>query len=324
MHCIHRFIIWLLILSFLHSIGGCSKPPERVYSLAINPWPGYELLYLAGMQGYFKEAGLNIKLEELSSLSDSMRAFVTGRVDGFSSTMVEAMLVKLQTQKRIKIVMVADYSDGGDIIVARKETASIKDLKGKRVGCELMGLGLVVLERALDLHGMGVRDVEVVNLEQLKGVDAMEQNQVDAFVTYPPESLKLLAKKDTYHSIFSSSETPKEILDVVSINEAILKEEPDFVPKFYKAWQMAIEFTRQEPELAYALMAERERISAEEFKVIFEQEIKILDAKESMSLMTDKKFMEKSLLRVCSSLKTVGQYGGECNFLHELVYSGNF
>lgn len=321
---ITKVTVGLLIVIVLQVVGGCSKPPERVYSLAINPWPGYELLYLAGVQGYFEEEGLNIRLEELSSLSDTMRAFVAGRVDGFASSLVEALLVKLHSQKRIKVVMITDYSNGGDVIVTRKEITDVAGLKGKKIGCELMGLGLVVLERALTRAGVALRDVDLVNLEQLQGVEAMELSKVDAFVTYPPESVKLLSQTDVYHPIFSSAEVPREILDVVSVNEDILKLDPNFVPKFYRAWQKAIEFTRDQPDLAYALMAERERISAQEFKLIFEEKIKVLDANQSIALMANKSFMNESLERICQSLKSVGQFSGQCQSLGYLIYSGNF
>lgn len=308
-----------IVLTLAVIFTGCSKRPEKVITIGINPWPGYELLYLAGVKGFYSEVGLNVRLEELSSLSDTMRAFSAGRVDGFTSTIVEAVQLKMQPGRRAQVVLVADYSDGGDVIISRKEIPDMAGLKGKRVGCEVMGLGLFVLDRALAKSGMSISDVEVVNVEQLHGQRLLDKQEVDAFVGYPPESIKLI-QSPNYHVIFSSSETPKEIIDVVSMSETVLRENPDFIEKLHQAWQRAYSYTLEFPKEAYAIMAERERIPVEDFRRTFEEDLYLFSADESNELINNPEEIVRSAESICSALKDLGRFLGECQSFEDLVY----
>lgn len=66
-------------------LTGCSKQAQQEkIRLAINPWPGYEFLYLAGQKGFFVEHGLNVEIVELSSLADVQRIYIQGRVDALA------------------------------------------------------------------------------------------------------------------------------------------------------------------------------------------------------------------------------------------------
>ncbi|WNO09438.1 ABC transporter substrate-binding protein [Teredinibacter sp. KSP-S5-2] len=308
-----------IVLTLLSIFTGCSKRSEKVITIGINPWPGYELLYLAGVKGFYQEVGLNVRLEELSSLSDTMRAFTAGRVDGFTSTIVEAVQLKMQPGRQAQIVLAADYSDGGDVIISRKEIPDIASLKGKRVGCEVMGLGLFVLDRALAKSGMSISDVKVVNAELLRGQQLLDKQEIDAFVGYPPESIKLIQNPD-YHVIFSSSETPKEIIDVVSISEKVLQENPEFVEKLHQVWQRAYSYTLEYPEQAYTIMAERERISVEDFKRTFEEDLYLLSSDESKEILGNPEEIISSAASICSALKDLRRFVGECQSFEDLIY----
>lgn len=303
-------------------LSGCgqssSKPPVLI---AINPWPGYELLHLAKTQGYFSDEGLNVELKEVSSLADSQRAYVGGQVDGFTSTIVEAVQAHLALNGRTRIVMVPDYSNGGDVIVAASGISTVADLKGRKVGCEVSSLGLMVIQRALQGVGLSVDDVQLVNVEQLKGLDELQAGTIDAMVTYPPYSVAMLATGD-YQTIFTTREIPGEIIDVVSVSQAVLDHNPQLVSGLMRVWHRAYQYTREHPDAAYRIMAEREQLTVAEFREIFEQDLEVFSRQQMEEKLRDTEALGKSVAEVCRLMTGLIHYQNSCESIDQLIYRG--
>ena len=257
----------LIALCLVIGLLSCSPSAPAPVTIAINPWPGYALLYLAQQQDFFEQTGANIKLLQFSSLADAQRAYLNGEVDGLASTLVEAVQSQVLGRNPLKIVMVPDYSNGGDVVIASRSIASIKELKGKTIGCEVTSLGIYLLQRALVKSGLTLSDVRVVNVEQADGYSALSRGRIDALVTYPPVSVQML-KNDNYHMIFSSADIPTEIIDVVSLSEQALKNNPQIVKQLHQAWDLAIDYYHQNPSQAAAIMVESLKVSADDFLIL--------------------------------------------------------
>ena len=301
-------------------ISACSKPPSRPITIAINPWPGYEFLYLAEQKGFFQEVGLNVQLIQLGSLADAQRAYINGRADGLTSTLIEAVQAEPLGGKPLTITLVPDYSNGGDVIIASSEIKDITALKGKTVGCEVTSLGIYVLQRALSKAGLSLDDVNVVNTEQSGGERAILDKTIDAFVSYPPESINILKNKG-YHIVFSSAEIPFEIIDTLSISSEVIMKTPGLIKKLHKVWDLALEFSKANPDEAYQIMAEREGISAEEFKAAL-SDLVVLDRKEQQKLFAQPDKLESAAMSVCKTLVKVKSLNSDCAYLSGIVYRG--
>ncbi len=235
------------------------KGPMR---LGISPWPGYELLYLAQVNGYFKEEGLNIDLKQFSSLEDVRNAFENNSIDGMTSTLVELIQAKANVGKKGQVILAADYSNGSDEIIAHPSITNIKQLRGKKIGVESKTLGVVLLMRALELNGLTPKDVDILYLDQVGMAHAFEKREIDAAVSYSPKSTDM---KKTGHLIFDSRSIPGEIIDIVSVDQAYLVSHPALVPALQRVWTKALNFTHKQPAKAYAIMAKRESISVDDF-----------------------------------------------------------
>src|SRR6202022_307237 len=130
------------------------------------------------------------RLVEYASTSETIRAFRNGTIDGGMMTLDEALL-GTEDAADIRVVMVADVSNGADVILAKPEFGGMKDLKGHRIGAETTALGAYVLLRALQLSGLTREDVEIVPLEFSEDEAAFTHGIVDAVVTYEPTGKKL-------------------------------------------------------------------------------------------------------------------------------------
>ncbi|MGF1743085.1 ABC transporter substrate-binding protein [Vibrio profundum] len=290
---------WILLATIV-VLAGCDKfTSNKPVRIAINPWPGYEFLYLAKQKNIFEQFDLNIELVEMASLADVQRIYVQGRVDGMTSTVIELVHAAGQTEDPISIVLIPDYSNGGDVIVAHKSVQSIPDLKGKQVTAELGSLGMYVLYEALNKAGMELKDVQLDNSEQLEIESLLTNRKIDAAVTYPPASTLVLRNPD-FHKIFDSSQIPESIIDIVAVKASVIKNDPEWVNKFHQAWGAVLEYARTHPEESYAIMAEREGTTANEFQQALEGLI-LLDKNEQERILSDGK-IEKNVKAVCQVL----------------------
>lgn len=312
--------LYLSLCLVLLGLTACTKSPSKPITIAINPWPGYEFLYLAEQKGFFETAGANIQLVQLSSLSDSQRAYVSGRVDGLASTLIEAVQAEHLGGKPLKVVLITDYSNGGDVILAGTDVTDVQGLKGKTVGCEVSSLGIFVLERALSHAGMTLDDVQVHNSEQAGGKALLDAGTIDAFVSYPPYSINTM-KDERYHEIFSSADIPFEVIDTLSLAEEVLQANPQLVSQIHNAWQMALDFYAANPEEAVALMAKREGISAEDFKGVL-SDLVVLNKAQQQPLLAEPEKLEATVQSICKTLVHVEALTVDCQQQSPLVYRG--
>lgn len=309
----------LIILTFV-ACGG-EKPKQEV-SIAINPWPGYELLYLADKNGFFEQVGINIKLVQTATLSDAQRAYINGRVDGFTSTIVEAVQAEEFGGAPLSITLLADYSNGGDVIIGNQSFLTIHDLKGKKIGCEVSSLGIYILARALAVSEMSLDDVEIVNIEQGNAHHALTNGLIDAMVTYPPYSFDILSDNALEsHLIFTTAEIPNEVLDTVSLSKEVLRKNPQLASQLRQAWQLAMDYLEQHPEAAIKDMAEREQITEVQFQQAL-ADIQLLSSPKQKELFADEKTLIKLARSVCSTLNQVGAFDSSCQHVESLFDSG--
>lgn len=308
----------MFLFGVLTACDQSSKPP--LVRIAINPWPGYELLFVAEKMGYFKEEGLNIKLLQVASLVDVQRTYNQGRADGFTSTIVEAITTAAIGGEKMSIVLVPDYSFGGDMIIANKSITNVSDLKGKRVGVETGSLGIVILQKALMKKGLSWKDIKYVNLEQLKMNNKLEEGVIDATVTYPPFSTEIL-RNSKYHSVFSTREIPKEVIDIVVVNNRVLSKDPEWVNKFHRAWFKALAYLKHNKTAAIQIMSSREGVSAEEFEMAL-SDLYLLKKDEVKEILKSDELKE-NIRSVCETLLDLKAIDTECQSINERVSIAN-
>ena len=92
-----------------------------------------------------------------------MEAFAAGKVDAVMMTMGDALVTGAPGARSIAI-LITDYSNGNDMIVAKKGIGSIKALKGKKIGLETGLVEHLMLTKALEKNGLKITDVKLVNV----------------------------------------------------------------------------------------------------------------------------------------------------------------
>lgn len=315
-----RRCIGITAAAFILMLSGCMKAPESPITIAINPWPGYEFLYLAEQKGFFAEEGANVEIIISRSLADAQRAYTSHRVDGLGSTLIEAVQAEHLGGKPLSVVLISDYSNGGDMIIAQRHYQDLASLKGKTIGAEITSLGLFVLHRALHNAGMTLDDITIIHTEQNQGSKFLSQGKIDAFVAYPPSSIEILKHK-RYHKVFDSSEIPFEIIDVVSLSKDTLLRHPQLPSQIHRVWQRALDYAETNPEDAYRIMAQREGISSDEFKDVL-SDLVILSRDDQKALFKNPQQFERSAGAVCEALVHSEALQVDCKQQKPLLWQG--
>lgn len=278
---------------------------EKPLRLGLNLWPGYEFLYLADHLGFFEEEGVNIEIVNFSSLEDCKEAFARYRVDLMACTLTELILARQQTGRLGKIMFIADFSYGADVILSQKGIKTVQELRGKRIAIEPCSLGAYMIVRALQQVGMTKEEVELVGASQLDMLEYLKSGKVDAIVSYPPVALKVEKEFET-NKIFDSTSIPGEIIDVVCADAHFLENYPEKAAAIMRAWDRAVAYSREHPEKAYSIMAHREGVSVEEFASALKG-AKILLSKEQHSLWEEGGALMKALVLTQDILKENGE-----------------
>lgn len=280
---IYSLFYKILILSVFLCVVGCGDTSKKI-RIGINAWPGYEILHLAQVKGYFNQVGVTVDLVEFNSLSDAARSYELGQIDGLATTAVEVLMARANTKNDLKIVRILDFSNGADMIVAPKEIPNMNALRGKPVGVELASLGTFVLGRALDEHKMSFSDIKIVSEDQLTMEERLKNGEISAVVTYPPVAIKLI-EDEKYHPIFTSAEIPGEVVDVLAMDGALVNNNKKSIDAINRALDLAYAYMESNRDDAIRIMAEREAITPEQFTAALNEGIELTTPEDSKALM---------------------------------------
>ncbi len=253
-------LVSIATLMSVFVLVSCSKEPPSPLRVATNLWPGYETLYLARSLGYYKDTP--IQLVDLPSGTEEVRAFRNKEIEAAGISLDQA-LVLAETNSDVRIVTVMDFSEGGDVILAKPNIPSLKALKGKRVGVEANALGAYVITRAMEKAGLSTKDIQIVSLGLSEHERAFKSGKVDAVVTFGPARTKLLSTGAK--QLFDSSQIPGEIVDVLVVRETVIANQPDAVKALIKGRFQALEYLNNHPEDAARQVAPRTRVTPKQF-----------------------------------------------------------
>lgn len=258
-----RMLPWLIrlvpLLVLWLVLAGCNQREPQL-RIGANVWPGYEAMFLARSLGYYDSGP--IQLLDFPSSTEVLRAYRNRAIDVAAVTADEALLLA-ETDPDQQIVLVCDFSNGADVLLAKPEFKSIRDLRGHRIGVEAGALGAYFLARALASEGMTARDVTLLHVPLDEHEDVYLSGKVDAVVTFEPRRTRLLAAGARI--LFDSSRLPGEILDVLVTRNEVASRRRDALSALVDGWFRALEYLRQHPVESARLVVDREHLKPEEF-----------------------------------------------------------
>ncbi len=214
-----------------------SAAPLKV---AFSDWPGWTALQIAAEKGWYKEAGVDVELLWFE-YGPSMEAYAAGQVDAVTVTNGDALVTTATGGKNV-VIMLTDYSNGNDMIVARPGIESLKDIKGKKIGIEVGFVTHLLLLNGLQKAGLTEADVELVPTPTNQTPQVLASGQVDAIGAWQPNSGEALKAVPGSKAVYTSADQPGLIYDCVVVTPQSLASRRDDWVKFVSVWDKVVAY----------------------------------------------------------------------------------
>jgi NitT/TauT family transport system substrate-binding protein len=178
---------------------------------------------------------ITIKVQRFD-YAPSLDAFVAKNIDACTMTNMEALDMPAASGVPTTSIIIGDYSNGNDQILARNG-AGLKDLAGKKVLLVQKTVSEYLFDRALTSAGLkdDIKKVRLVNTSDSDIATAfLSDNSSTATVTWKPLVSQILKQKGIA-SLFNSSQIPGEILDLTVVRTDVLDRPDGSGQRFAKA-----------------------------------------------------------------------------------------
>jgi len=230
------------------------KLSGKPFQIGYNQWIGSVGVFLAKEKGYFKDAGLDVQMKQFAGPADSVPPLIGGQLDAALTTADTAILLSQQAnQNPVKNVFITDTSAGADAVVAQGNIKTLKDLKGKTVAATKGQCNELLLLKGLRSAGLSDKDVTITNMDADAAGAAVVAKKVPAAVTWEPWITK--ARNAGAKVIYSTSDAPNLILDVVTVSQKTMTEKPADVRALVAACVKGNEYAIKNPQEAAKVAA---------------------------------------------------------------------
>lgn len=262
-------------------LGMSAQALSEPLKIGYSDWPGWVAWEVAIEKDWFKEEGVDVRFEWFDYVA-SMDAFAAGQLDAVAMTNGDA-LVTGATGARNVMIIINDYSNGNDMIIARRGINTVADLKGKKIGVEIGFVSHLLLLNALDKNGMSESDVELVNVPTNETPQVLASGNVDAIVAWQPSSGQALNLVPGSTAIYTSADVPGLIYDVLAVTPRSLATRRDDWIKVARVWYRVVDYIKDPATRADAvrIMAARVGIPPAEYEAFLDG-TKILSRAEAL------------------------------------------
>jgi NitT/TauT family transport system substrate-binding protein len=260
MKIIRHLLAWALLLTV-----STSSATESL-KIGYSDWPGWVAWEIGIKKGWFKEAGVDVEFVWMDYVK-SMEAYAAGKLDAVSMTNGDA-LVTGATGKPSVCIIINDYSNGNDMIIAKPGIDSLKGLKGKTVGVEEGFVDHLLLLKGLQMNGMKDTDVTTKNTPTNNTPQVLASGEVDAIGAWQPSSGQALKLVPGSKAIFTSKDVPGLIYDCLYVDAKSLADRKEDWIKVAKVWYKIVDYIYDEKKLddSLAILSSRVGVTPAEYE----------------------------------------------------------
>lgn len=270
-----RLVQGVLLGAAAFAAGGCGPAAQPPLAIGAQPWPGYELLFLARELAFMDPAA--VRLIEAPSASATVRALASGVIDGAGLTLDEVLAVR-ENGVPLAVIAVIDISSGADALLLPGDAIGPGAIRGLRIGVEQSAVGAVMLAAVLEAAELTVADVDIVYVPVDEHEQAVADGRVSGVVTYEPVKSRLL--KRGLRVVYSSAQVPGRIMDVLAIRSDVAARNPRAVLELVDGYFRARSAWLGAPARHAGSMARRLGLAPEEVPGAF-AEIELPDLSEN-------------------------------------------
>jgi NitT/TauT family transport system substrate-binding protein len=220
---------------------------KEVINIGVVTWGGYaggeyfnEGFQANELSRYYTQYGFKVNFEVLDDFDASREAFKNGKIDLLWAT-IDALPTEMEglSQYDPQVVFQADWSRGGDAIVAVRGLNTVADLRGKKIAVAPMTPSHSFLLWLLDAGDLTLNDVTIVEVPSaIDAADAFKSNTVDAAVVWSPDDQDCVTKVPGARVLESTKNASHIIADVFIAKKQFIQEHKVQLEKLYTGWMI--------------------------------------------------------------------------------------
>jgi len=220
--------------------GGQEEAPAPKTEFAIGwsiyagwmPWPYAEQAGIVKKWG--DKYGITIRFVQVNDYIESVNQYTAGKLDGVTVANMDALTIPAAGGKDTSAIILGDYSNGNDAVLL-KGADNVAGIKGRQVYLAELSVSHYLLARALEKSGLKLTDVKTVNTSDADIAAAFAAPEVNAAVAWNPQVTTMKGVPGT-KAVFTSADIPGEILDLMVVDTATLKANPDLGKALAGIW----------------------------------------------------------------------------------------
>jgi NitT/TauT family transport system substrate-binding protein len=250
----------LLVASF--TLWSCSPKGDsgkmETVVIGATPIEGNGLIYVADEQKFFTNNGVRVVFKDYDTGVAAVDGLLKGEVDIALTT--EFVIVGKSLQKQAVLDLVTIDKTMLFYIIARADRGikTTADLKGKRIGVPRQTVTEFYLGRMLELNGMKIQQVTMVDTKASDPAGAIAGGDVDAVVTWEPHVTQIKQQMGNTVIIWPVQSGQVSYWSVVSTPRWI-NQHPHLVRQFLKSLVQAEVDIPLHPKEAKAIVKKRLR-----------------------------------------------------------------
>ncbi len=222
---------------------------------AYSPFESVTLFLVAEEQNFFSQNGLNVTSHKYPTGAGALDGVLKGEADIVVGTTEFPFTARVLNQARISTIGSIAKSEF-TYLAARADRGinEISDLKGKTIGTTFGTIAHFYLGRFLELNGLNIQDVTLVDLKTpTEWVDAVVNGSIDAVATAQPYAD--LAKNGLGdNAVVWSIQSNQPLYAQAIAADDWITNNPELVTRFLKALLQAEDFTINHPSEAKAIV----------------------------------------------------------------------
>ena len=227
-----------LLVASCSQAPGTKSEPRHEFNIGWSIYAGWMPWPYAQQAGIVKKwadkYGIKINIVQVNDYVESVNQYAAGKFDGVTVANMDALTIPAAGGKDTSAIIVGDYSNGNDGILL-KGADKLSAIKGRQVYLVELSVSHYLLARGLESIGMKSTDVKTVNTSDADIVGAFGSPDVNAAVAWNPQ-LSVMKAEPGAKQVFSSADIPGEILDLLVVDTATLKANPNLGKALAGIW----------------------------------------------------------------------------------------
>lgn len=228
----------------------CSSEYKHKLKISATTWIGYTPLFYAKEMGWLEP--LNIKLLNVSSLSENMYLYKAGNSDAYVGTQYEYNILSKEDSTLIPI-MLFDKSHGGDVIMSNR---TLQELTGsdEKIDAylEMDSVNYTLLEDFIKKSGIKESRINYINEDQatISTLESIISEKPTIVVTYSPYDAEI-QKKGFAKIASTKDEYDLLVVDAMFTTKKVLQDHREQFEGLKKAVDRAVVELHKNPREFY-------------------------------------------------------------------------